>query len=183
METDTAGGGGDPDDKSDVCDEPRVATVVCGVWGNYDAGAEVDEVFLRGAEAEADWLDGDCDTGGDSDDATDYTVLFWEDFTDFGGGEFADTTDTAVGDGADIPDWRGGGGAGSGGGGGLVCDEIARIPYCGGGVVWRDEAVFNRDAAVSRMGVGYLCGSANTIDGWRGTGILEKTKIWYNGSK
>ena len=77
MANNTNCGGDNFDDESDVYYELGVATLVCGIWGNYDFGAEMDEVFLWYKEAGVYRCDGDYDDCGDGDDATDNFVLLW----------------------------------------------------------------------------------------------------------
>ena len=108
---DTNGGGGDDDDAAEFRDKHGMAVVVCIVWWDYATGAEVGEVFLWCEEAGNDWVSDIDDCGGDDDDAADYLVSLWNDVASVGGGEFVDTTDVAVGDGAYVYDWCGGWGA------------------------------------------------------------------------
>ena len=155
---DIDGGSVDADAKPDVCDGTGVAAVVRVVYGDYDAGAGADSVLLRGAEAGVCGRDGPDDGGGDFDDIANYIVLFRGGVFDIGGGEFADFADFVGGDGAHVYDRGACGGAFDGGGGGVVREDGAGFPYCGGGVVWRDAAVFGGDYSVSGVGVVDLCG-------------------------
>ena len=130
-----------------------MAIVVCELCGDYDVGAWDDEILLWSEEAGMDSIACADDTGGDSDDVADCTILLWRDFTNFGGGEFVDIADFAVGDGGYVRDRSGGWFAWYRSGGGVVRNFIIKVSYCSGGVVWRDETVFGGGAKVSRVGV------------------------------
>ena len=130
-----------------------MAIIVCELCGYYDVGTWNGEVFLWREEAGVDSIACADGIGGDSNDATDYTISLWYDFVDFGRSEFINTADFAVGDGAGFYDGSGGRAAWCRNSGGVVCEYVIKIPYCGGRVVWRDEAVFGGGAKVSGLGV------------------------------
>lgn len=145
LAVDFDGGGVDIDDKSGFCDGFGVAVVIREFYRNNDAGAEVDEVFLWWAEAWDGGVFGVDDGGGDVDDVTDYSVLFWGGVANNCGGKFADFADVVVGDGAGVYDGDMRGDTWSGSGGGVVCDADAGFSYYGGGVVFNDAGVFGGD--------------------------------------
>ena len=151
-----------------------MAIVVCELCWDYDVGAWDDEILLWSKEARVDSVAHYDDIGGDDDDVTDCTILLWCDFTYFGGSEFIDTPDFAVGDGAHVHVWVGGRIIGCGSGGGVVRNFIIKIPYCGGEVVWRDEAVFGGNTEVPRSSVFSLFGGGGIIIGWLDMAKAEK---------
>ena len=122
-----------------------MAVVVCGIWRNYDTGAEVDEVSLWGEKAGVRRFDDYYDDCGDGDDTADNSVLFRASVADIGSGKFTDTTDFTVGDGTGVLNWSGGGDTGCRNDGGVVCSEAAGFSYCGGGIFWSARTVFGEN--------------------------------------
>ena len=111
--------GDDATDKSALYCRFGLVAVVCIVCGNFDFGANFGGVFLwtgtsgefggrtKAKEAECAGRDDAGERGGDGDVRANFNVLFWVDFGNFCGGEFVDSADNSLGDGADVLGGRG----------------------------------------------------------------------------
>ena len=143
-----------------------MAIIFCEFCGDYDIGATTDKIFLWREKAGFCGGGGNYYTSGNSDDIADNFVLLRYGVVDFGGGEFANFADFAICDGASVFDWCGGWCTFGGDSGGVYGDKNIRLSYYGGGIFWRDEKFFDRNRAVSGVGVWDLFGDICAARDW-----------------